>query len=304
MNSLIDNHPTQTLRSMAVWAAAFAFCLQQSLWSPLAGAEVTIRPAILKVIEDVAVPALEEGPVTEIMVREGEVVEFGQALVQIDDQLSQFRLQQAEVEFKIAAIRAADESEVLLAQSESTVAQASLQRALDSRKKFPDTPSQAEVESLELQVAQARQHWERARRDRQLADLSRDMAERMLAVASYQSERYRVKAPIKGAVVEIVAKRGSWVRPGDPLLRIMRIDRLRVEGFLDREHVRPGLIGAPVKVIIEGSKADGERYEGKIVFISPEIDSNDNRQRVFAEVDNGHGKLGPGMRATMTLTLP
>jgi RND family efflux transporter MFP subunit len=293
---------THALRLGIGWVGGLAMCL--SLQPQLAAAEITIRPAILKVMEEVEVPTLEEGPIMEILVREGEVVELGHELIQIDDQLSQFGLQKAELELRIAETRAADDSEVMLAQAESSVAQASLQRALESRKKFPDTPSQAEVESLELQVAEARQHRERASRDQQLAGLSRDMSERMFAVAKYQVERHRVKAPIKGAVVEIFAKRGSWVRPGDPLVRIMRIDRLRVEGFLNREHARPGLIGAPVKVMIEGTTAGGESYPGKIVFISPEIDSNDNRQRVFAEVDNGHGKLGPGMRATMTISLP
>ena len=267
-------------------------------------AQVVVRPAILKVIEEVEVPSLQEGPIVDILVREGQVVDLAQPLVQIDDQLAQLALEQAELEFNMEQTRAADNSEVHLAEAETQVASANVQRALESRKRFPDTPSQAEVESLELQLAQARQHLERAERDRRLAGLSRDMAGRALAVAEYHVQRHRIMAPIQGAVVEIIAKRGSWVRPGDSLVRIMRIDRLRVEGFVDRRHVTPELVGAAVDVAIDGAPPGAASFPGRIVFISPEIDANDDRQRIYAEVDNRHGKLGPGMRASMTISLP
>lgn len=263
--------------------------------------DLTVSPVLLKVIEEVEVPALQEGPIHEILVREGQVVGVGAPLMQIDDQRARFRKNQAEIEYGIANKKASNKSEVKLAEVESRVAAASLQRAMDSRKRFPDTPSQAEVDEIELRFANATQNLEEASNNFQLAELARDLAEKNVAIASFEVERHKIKAPIQGAVIEMIARRGEWVRPGEPLLRLMRIDRLRVEGFLNRDLVRAGLEGCPVTVILEGTEGDKGRFPGKIVFVSLEVDPGDQTQRVIAEVDNSKQLLAPGLRAKMII---
>jgi macrolide-specific efflux system membrane fusion protein len=263
--------------------------------------DLTVSPVLLKVIEEVEVPALQEGPIHEILVREGQVVGVGEPLMQIDDQRARFRKNQAEIEHSIAIKKASNKSEVKLAEVESRVAAASLQRAMDSRKRFPDTPSQAEVDEIELRFANATQNLEEASNNFQLAELARELAEKNVAIASFEVERHKIKAPIQGAVIEMIARRGEWVRPGEPLLRLMRIDRLRVEGFLKRDLVRAGLEGSPVTIILEGTEGDKGRFPGKIVFVSLEVDPGDKTQRVIAEVDNSKQLLAPGLRAKMII---
>ena len=265
------------------------------------GVEITVNPVLLKVIEEVDVPAIQEGPILTIQVAEGQVVQVGQTLLQLDDQRARLKQQQAELEQRIATKKAGNRSGVLLAETETRVTNASLQRALDSRKRFPDTPSQAEVDEIELRVAQAKQHLEQATQELQLTELAKELSAKNLELATFEVDRHRIKSPIQGAVTEIIAKKGEWVRPGERLVRVMRVDRLKVEGFLKREAISPSLLDRGVTILVEGGEGEKERHIGKIVFISPVVEPNDRTQRIVAEVDNSNGLLGPGLRAKMII---
>lgn len=265
------------------------------------GEEITVNPVLIKVIEEVAVPAIQEGPILNIQVKEGQVVQVGQPLMQLDDQLARLKQQQADLEQKIAAKKAGNRSSVLLAETETRVTNSSLQRAMESRKRFPDTPSQAEVDEIELRVAQAKQHLEQATQEFQLAEIAKELSVKNLELVTFELERHQIKSPIQGAVIEIIAKKGEWVRPGEPLVRVMRVDRLKVEGFLKRDSVSTLLLDRSVSIVVEGGEGEKERHIGKIVFISPVVEPNDRTQRIVAEVDNSKGLLGPGLRAKMII---
>ncbi len=267
-------------------------------------ADVTVSPVFLNLLEQIQVPALVEGPIVSVQIKEGQSVAAGDLLARIDDQRPLFRTRQFEIENKIAAAKASNLSEILLAETELKVASANLQRALESRKKYPDTPSQAEVDELNLKVAQAQQHSERAKTDQQLAQLAQSLADSNLAAANHELSLYRSTAPISGVVVEVIAKLGHWVRPGEPIARIIRIDRLRVEGFAIGGKIAPGAKDISVTVVVDRSDRQSIRRQGKVVFVSPEVDPNDGRQRILAEIDNSKGELGPGLRASMIIHLP
>lgn len=263
--------------------------------------EITVNPVLIKVIEEVVVPAIQEGPILSIQAIEGQVVQVGQVLVQIDDQRAIIKQQQAELEQRIAAKKAGNRSGVLFAETESRVANSSLQRAIESRKRFPDTPSQAEVDELELRVAQAKQHLDQATQEFQLAEIAKDLSTKNLELAKFEVDRHQIKSPIQGVVTETIAKKGGWVRPGEPLIRVMRVDRLKVEGFLKREAISPNMLDRSVTILVEGVEGDKGQHVGKIVFISPVVESNDRTQRIVAEVENTKGLLGPGLRAKMII---
>lgn len=283
-------------------ALAFAWiCTLVSSVGAFEDQDVVVNPVLIKVIEEVVVPAIQEGPILSIQVVEGQLVQTDQPLLQLDDQRARLKQQQAELEQRIAARKAEDRSGVLLAETELRVSNASLQRALDSRKRIPDTPSKAEVEDIELRVAQAKQHLDEETREFQLAELAKELAEKNLELAKYDVARHLVRSPIQGSVTEIIARKGEWVRPGDPLVRVMRIDRLKVEGFLKRDLVSPSLLSRSVTIVVEGAGDTKDTYMGKITFISPVIEPNDRTQRIVAEVDNSKGLLGPGLRAKMII---
>ena len=54
--------------------------------------------------------------------------------------------------------------------------------------------------------------------------------------------RRRILAPIGGMVVDVFRRQGEWVDPGVAVLRILRIDKLRVEAFLSAREVNRDLL--------------------------------------------------------------
>jgi hypothetical protein len=91
------------------------------------------------------------------------------------------------------------------------------------------------------------------------------------------------------------------------VLQVIRIDRLRVEGFLSAsEHAPEEIAGRPVIVDVPLTDGRSARFSGQVVFISPIVQAG-NKYRVRAEVANrsehGHPILRPGMSATMNIQL-
>jgi multidrug efflux pump subunit AcrA (membrane-fusion protein) len=97
------------------------------------------------------------------------------------------------------------------------------------------------------------------------------------------------------------------VAAGEPVLQVIRVDRLRVEGFLNATEVGPEEVaGRPVTVEVQIAGGRTARFSGKVVFISPLVQAGD-KYRVRAEVENRTENntpvLRPGMTATMTIAL-
>ena len=95
-------------------------------------------------------------------------------------------------------------------------------------------------------------------------------------------ERRKITAPFNGVVVEVNRRRGEWVEPGNRVLRLVRLDRLRAEGFLDAQQARPELAGRRVTLTVDPSEKVPQPVTGKIVFVSPEVDPVNGQVRVLA----------------------
>jgi multidrug efflux pump subunit AcrA (membrane-fusion protein) len=107
-------------------------------------------------------------------------------------------------------------------------------------------------------------------------------------------------------VVELKPHEGEWVQAGDTIVRLLRLDLLRVEGLLDAKSYRPSDIqDQPVEVVVTLPHGKKESFSGKIVFVKPIIEGR--KFSVRAEVQNrrqdGFWILCPGQIADMTIQL-
>jgi macrolide-specific efflux system membrane fusion protein len=113
---------------------------------------------------------------------------------------------------------------------------------------------------------------------------------------------------LDGVVVDVRRHVGEWVQPGDVVLHVVRLDRLRVEGFVKAADVPASRIrGRNVTVTVEVAGQGGkERHEvtGKVVFVSPLLQTGGD-YRVWAEVKNqqqdGQWLLQPGQPVSMRI---
>jgi len=97
------------------------------------------------------------------------------------------------------------------------------------------------------------------------------------------------------------------VRAGEPILRLVRMDRLRVEGFVDASMVAPHqLKDAEVKIVLNLAGVDEVVLTARIQAVSSVVEAN--RYRIWTEVENQPGRGGykwlmrPGADARMVIT--
>ena len=123
---------------------------------------------------------------------------------------------------------------------------------------------------------------------------------------------YRVTAPIDGVVVQRYRHTGEWIRSGEPVMHIVDMDNLRVEGFVDAGQLSPeDILGKPVTIEVELTRGRMAKYQATLNYVSPIVEASGD-YRVWAEVtnkfhqlDNGQKfwELRPGLPAEMVIHL-
>ena len=259
-------------------------------------------PTLIRLVEQLDVPARESGVLAKVSVAEGQMVEEGATLAQIDDAEARAADEHAKAELDVAALKAANTVNVRFAKKSVDVAKAELRRCMESNEKYQKSISESEMDRLRLVVEKGVLEVEQAEHELQVATLTQRMKESDHRATQQRVQRHTITAPLAGVVVQVNRRRGEWVKPGDSVVRILRLDRLRAEGFVKMQSWRDDLQGCPVRLVVDLPEARGAEFSGKVVFVDPEIDPVNAQVRIWAEVENRALQLRPGMRAKMILT--
>ncbi len=266
-----------------------------------------IKLCLVSLIEDIQVPARETGALVSVDVVEGQFVTAGQLLAQVDDRQSKLDKLAAELERDAALAKAEDDIEVRYAEAALAVATAELARAQAIEAKSPGGVTQQEIQKLRLAKHRDELQIDRSKLEMRVAKMNAEVHQASVQAADDALARRQIVSPIDGVVVTNFHERGEWVSAGQPVFQVIRIDRLRVEGFLNASEYSPEDV-AGRQVIVEVPVAGGRsaRFQGQVVFISPIVQAG-NKYRVRAEVanrsENGHPMLRPGMSATMNVVV-
>jgi multidrug efflux pump subunit AcrA (membrane-fusion protein) len=272
-----------------------------------AGNTVTLPNCLLSLDEEVQVPAQEAGVLMAIPVRDGQQVSNGELLAQIDDTLSQAQRNVAYYKFKAAEREANDDVSVRYATAAAAVANAEYLQAEEANSKVKGAFPQAEVRRLLLKENEMQLTIEKSKKDREVSACQAKVAAAELQAAEAGIARRRVVSPLDGVVLELSRHVGEWVQPGDPIMRLVRVDLLRVEGFVSAKDFNPAeLQDRPVDVTVTLARGQKEKFPGKIVFVKSLVQAG-NDYLVRAEVKNrkedGCWLLSPGTSAEMTIQL-
>ena len=162
---------------------------------------------------------------------------------------------------------------------------------------------QAATSEQQQTVERNRLEVEQARRDVKLAAITCDIERRTLEMSKLALANRRIRAPLGGVVAEVFRHAGEWVEPGTRVLRLVRLDRLRAEGFVKADLISGNLRGTPAEITIRRTGQRPMTFPGEITFVSPEIDPVNGQVRVWAELDNPKLVLRPGMKTEMTVSM-
>lgn len=206
------------------------------------------------------------GSVTQVFVQEGQPVQQGQLLVQIDP---------AAAPKQFAAARSAVES------ATNGLREAELE--------------EQRTRTLATAGALARQDLDRAEANTASHRAQLDAAKAELANARHQLSHARVFAPFTGVVSERNVSPGDIVQPGTPLFQVVDPHVLRLEVSVPVQALSQLRVGTPVEFTVTGF---GDRhFEGRIAQVNPVIDAATGQVRIYAEVPNPDGELMSGLYA-------
>lgn len=255
---------------------------------------IVISHAQLSLIENVRLSTRDPGIVEAVPVREGETISSGDTIAKLDQRLFQAEQEAAAKELAIAKQETNNDVDLQYAKVSTEVNEKVLDRSRGAVKQFAKSVSVTELEKLELELKRAQLSGEQAERKLAINELTEQLKAAELKIATAKLEYREIKSPIDGMVVEVLKQPGEWINSGEPIARIVSLDRLRVKGLSRAETIRNLKVGDAAKfnAILDGKTVS---VAATLVFVSPEIDPVEQDFVIWAEIDNTDRQLYPGI---------
>ena len=266
-----------------------------------------INHCLVAVAEEAQVPGKEAGVLMALEAKEGLEVKAGTSLGHIDDTEPTVQKKVKQAEHDGAKETADNDINVRYARAATDVSYAEYLKALEANKKVKGSIPEVEISRLKLTWHKSKLQIEQAELEQRVAVFTAEGKGGEVEAAEASIERRKIKAPLDGVVTNVYRHVGEWVAPGDPVVKIVRVNRLRIEGFLNAaDYDPPEIEGRAVTVEVELAHGRKVKFPGKVVFVSPLVMAG-GEYRVFAEVnnrqENGQWVLRPGLFATMNIHL-
>ncbi|MCR4415025.1 MAG: HlyD family efflux transporter periplasmic adaptor subunit, partial [Thermoguttaceae bacterium] len=214
----------------------------------------------------------------------------------------------AEAKLRAAKKEAGNDVNVRYAEAKAKVALAEIDEAEATNRKAPGTVTPFEIRRLKLAYNEAYLQMEQAHHELGIAAEKENIQVAERAAALEDIQRRKILAPWSGMIVQRYRRVGEWVKPGDPVFQIVRLDRLRIQAFLDADKIAPPEVDRqPVTVSVVLAHGAQRTFRGAVVHVNPKIE-NDGRFLVHAEVVNekdasGYWLLRPGQKGEMRIEL-
>jgi multidrug efflux pump subunit AcrA (membrane-fusion protein) len=256
---------------------------------------IFIESAILKTVEVTSVAAQVQGLLREVSVREGDRVKLDSPLAAIDSTTTDLQLKRALLTKEVAQKNFENNIDIELARKNFSVAENEYQQAIQANQRLADVYPRAEVDRLELVRDRASLEIDRSLHAKEIAELELQKIQIENQQLQDLLQKHKIVSPVSGMVVAVEKRVGEWVEPGTVVLRLVEIDRLRIEGFMQAEQADPKWLQREANVELQ---LPGKTIQttAKLVFISPEVNPINSQVRVHLDVDNRDGRLRPGLK--------
>ena len=258
------------------------FFIGADFW-PAATAGAQITTSFTQPFTQSDVAAAEAGVVTRILVSEGEQVEVGQVLAELDlDVLRQSK--------RMAELRA-----------NSTAKLRAAQAICDMRSKQKENfealirdghANASELDQISAQLEAALAEFEIAREDTEKNKIE-------LAQIEAQLERRTIRSPIDGVITKLHKRLGEFLAVSDPrFATVVQLDRLKVSFYLDELSLARLKAGQPQRLEVG---RHSQPVTGEVIFVSPIIYSDSGTGRLEVAFDNTAQLIPSGVACKLML---
>ena len=263
--------------------------------------KIPVQSVVISLIDDVEMAFEEAGVVQHVHITAGKNVRKGDLLGELNVIDAELEVRRVRAELEIAKLMAKNDLDVQLSVKAHAVAVTEVTRALKSNEKYKETVSASEIDRLKLARDKAELQIKQAQLDQQQRQFQVLLKEVEFDIAQRKLQQRQLRSPIDGIVVKVNHQPGERAQPDQPFCRIIRMNRLRAEGFVD---TNAGNVSKGQKVLVSHPMHptnQTEQIEGTITFVDPEIDTITGQYRIWAELANPNGVLKPGQRPAMVV---
>jgi HlyD family secretion protein len=258
--------------------------------------------------------AERSGAVKRILVRQGQRVESGQTLVELDSSDAQAELKTAQArqaairaEMQVlsqggrAADRAVIDTALDKARLELKISQDAHATAVRLRDKQAGTEAEVRTAKESVDRAQAQIHALEQQRtslvtqaDHNGAEARLDEAKTAAQLAEARIRMSVVQAPIAGIVYQFDIKPGAYLNAGDLVASVGRLDHVHVKVYVDEPDLGRVMKGMPVTITWDA--LPGRQWKGSVDRTPTEIVTMGARQvgEVVCDIANPDMDLLPG----------
>ena len=260
---------------------------------------------LLMVLDRIDLAARRDGVLTSVRVRMGDDIGRDELAFELGDEESRARFAVAEAQFDQAAIRANNQWSIRSAEAElrKSTKEAELLHEV-GRTPFLErfrAKNTKEKDAAELESAKAT-HEENG--------YARDVAAAEVLVAQIDLQDRKTRSPLSGTVVQQYRHEGEWCKQGDPVLKILRMDRLMLQGIVNLNDIAPHrVVGLTATATFRiGDEAPVVMKDLTITRCSPEVDLDGNylvwttiENQQTIEGDSLQWRLRPGISGSLTI---
>lgn len=269
-----------------------------------------IKNCQVNIVDSVELPATEAGVLIFQGMKEGAAVKAEDVIARIDSQMQEMEKRIAIYEYNAAVKRANDNIEIKYSKKAAEVARAAYDELVEVRNKMPKAISDPEFRKTKLDWERSILAIEKAVSDQALSLLDAHAARGKVDASAVGIDRRTILAPFDGEVTKVYRHQQEWVNPGDPILQLVRLDTLKVEGWVYlADYSREEIEGCEVTIEVPGYKGREEKANGRITWINPILTRGDRSQKMLVRAEitnrskNGQWIILPNMRGEMTIHL-
>lgn len=299
------------------------YLLQRAIRGPEVSAVKAQRGAVVQkvVASGQIVPNMRVNPssqvmgtVAEVLVREGDVVQAGQLLVQIANDEATAQVEQAQAAYELAQAKADQFQGVstrvtreTLRQAEVKLRQARLDMKREEELSRANASTQEALDQARSALQLAESHYQSAKAqvkatapqgsDSRMALAAVEQSHGALAAAEARLAQFRITAPIAAQVIQRRLEPGDGVQPGTPLLVLASVDAPRARVQVDEKYL--SLIREGLAARVTADAYPGRSFDAKVERIAPSV----NQERGSIEVQLIIADAPPYLRFDMSASV-
>lgn len=216
---------------------------------------IPIESAFVDSYRDIQVPARLKGFLAKVYFEEGDIVEEGTTIAELDTRGINGELEAAQIRFENAKLTADDDSAVAFATASKNLAQQEYNT--ESRIFEKGAGTRQELERLKLAWIQASLQETRSKEQKKIDAGAVRIEEQSIKAVEMLKSLHEIKAQFSGQVMAIERKEGEFVQEGQTVLRLVDLSKLRVEGKINSDDANPSDVKGQ-KVFVKLQQAHGE----------------------------------------------